>query len=358
MMGAVQEQELKRIAALVTNPDGTTRGARARPRAGAPTPGGDRLDELVRWWTEVTPDGLRLPRRVEHFWLPETGAAGPVRSEVVPHRFTAPDEPGDALAWGVATADDAVDDGTDLMLLSIPVTGPDTAWQVAAAQVLGLDAVEAAGWPVPGQSDPEWIDRVARIRDGLKLVRGNRRAPYRLLHLLARGDLWAGTGFLVQAAVRRTPVVLDGPAALTCALLAARLAPACRSWWLAADAGRAALVERILKELRVNPLTGLGLDDGDGVAARLALHQLETAVLRALDRGETAPARPGAAIPDPAIPDPAIPDSAAPTSQSPVGPASSPADSVSSPADSTSGPSPVTGPTSDPTSDPVGDGPR
>ena len=286
MMGAVQEDELTRIAALITTPDGSASSFRARPRNGAPTPGGDRLDELARGWGPVV--GKQLPQRVEHFWLPNTGSAGPVRSEVVLHRFTAPRDAEDALDWGVATADDAVDDGTDLVLLSIPVAEDEVAWQVAAGQVLGLDAVEAAGWPVPGQTDHEWIGRVKRIRDGLKVVRGNRKEPYRLLHLLEHRELLAGTGLLLQTAARRTPAILDGPVAITCALLAARLAPASRSWWLAADAGRAPLTRRVLEELRLTAVTDLGLDEGDGTGARFALQLLETAVLRAQERGDAA----------------------------------------------------------------------
>jgi len=285
MMGAVQEEELNRIAALVTTPEGTSGGLRARPRNGQPTPGGDRLDELARWWIGLN-DKQQLPQRVEHFWLPHTGAAGPVRSEVVLHRFTAPRDPEDALDWGVATADDAVDDGTDLFLLSIPLPEGETAWQVAAAQVLGLDAVEAAGWPVPGQTDPEWIAQVTQIRDGLRRVRGDRKDLHRLLHLLEHRELLAGTGLLLQAAARRTPAILDGPLATACALLAARLAPASRSWWIAADSGQAVLVRRMLDEMRLTAVTDLGLDEGDGTGARFALHLLETAVLRARERNE------------------------------------------------------------------------
>ncbi|MCD5351563.1 nicotinate-nucleotide--dimethylbenzimidazole phosphoribosyltransferase [Kineosporia mesophila] len=280
----MQVDELNRIAALVTTPDGSPGGMRARPRGGVPSPGGDRLDELTRWWAGVV--GRELPRRVEHFWLPHTGTAGPVRSQVVLHRFTAPREAQDAIDWGLATADDAVDDGTDLILLSIPARPDDIAWQVAAAQVLGLDAVEAMGWPTPGLTDRTWIERVTRIRDGLKAVHGNRKDPLRLLQLLEHRELLAGTGLLLQAAARRTPAIIDGPIATTCALLAARLAPAARSWWLAADSGGAALTRRMLEELRLVAVTDLGLDDGDGTGARLTLQLLETAVLRAQERND------------------------------------------------------------------------
>ena len=43
------------------------------------------------------------------------------------------------------------------------------------------------------------------------------------------------TGFLPQAAVRRTPVLLDGLVAVAAALVADELAPGARDWWLLAQ---------------------------------------------------------------------------------------------------------------------------
>ena len=40
-------------------------------------------------------------------------------------------------------------------------------------------------------------------------------------------------GFLAQAAVRRTPVLLDGVVVTAAALVAERLAPGARQWWQA-----------------------------------------------------------------------------------------------------------------------------
>ena len=289
MMSAVDKLELAAIGAQVTVPEAsayrstTTRGT----RRGDPRPTGDRLTELAAWWATVA--GTAPPRRVEHLWLSRPSSVGPARADVVIRRFDAPRSIPEATAWGVAVADDAVDDGTDLVLLSIGPGGESEqqAGLVLAAHLLDIDPVEAMGWPVPGElSDADWIVQVAAIRDGLRAVRGIRDEPERLLDVLDSPALAAGTGLLLQAAARRTPILLDGPGAAACALLAHRIARATRSWWQATDAGASVLQDQVLADLRLTPLTRFGLKAEDGTGARIGLGLLETAVARALESAD------------------------------------------------------------------------
>jgi hypothetical protein len=209
MMSAVDNLQLATIGTQVNVPEPSAyRSATARgARRGDARPTGDRLTELAAWWATVA--GTAPPRRVEQLWLPRPSSAGPARAEVLIRRFDAPRSIPEATAWGVSVANDAVDDGTDLILLSI---GPDeqgepddSAWRVLAAHLLDIDPVEAMGWPVPGTlSDADWIAQVAAVRDGLRAVRGIRDEPDRLLEALDNPALAAGTGLLMQAAARRT----------------------------------------------------------------------------------------------------------------------------------------------------------
>ena len=285
MMSVVQERDLAAIGAEVEMPTAAAYGSRRarREQRPAPGPGRDRLADLSAWWATVA--GTAPPRRVEQLWLSRPSAVAPANAEVVIRRFEAPTSIPDAITWGVAVADDAVDDGTDLLLVSLSSEDrDDVSWQVLAAHLLDLDPVEATGWPTAdGTTDREWIDRVAAIRDGLRRVRGIRNQPERLLAELNSPALAAGTGLLLQAAVRRTPAVLDGPGAAACALLAHRVGRASRSWWQAADAGDRGLHDRVLTDLRLTPLTRLGLPTEDGTAARIALGLLETALSRAIE---------------------------------------------------------------------------
>jgi hypothetical protein len=287
MMSVVQERDLTAIGADVEMPAAAAYGSgRARRQRRTPDPAGDRLAELAAWW--VTVAGTARPRRVEQLWLPRATVVGRAAAEVVIRPFDAPKAIPEAIAWGIAVADDAVDEGTDLLLVSLTAADrDDLSWQVLAAHLLDLDPVEATGWAMADRTtDREWAQRVAAIRDGRRRLRGIRNEPERLLAELDSPALAAGTGLLVQAAARRTPALLDGPGAAACALLAHRIGRATRSWWQAADAGHRGLHDRVLTELRLPPLTRFGLPDEDGTAARIALGLLETAVSRAIEAAD------------------------------------------------------------------------
>src|SRR5437660_936941 len=76
-----------------------------------------------------------------------------------------------------------------------------------------------------GIDDAGWMRKAAAIRDALRRARKVVGDPMALLRTSAGADLAAMAGFLAQAAVRRTPVVLDGMVVTAAALIADQLAP-------------------------------------------------------------------------------------------------------------------------------------
>lgn len=205
-------------------------------------------------------------------------APGPLPRDPAPVRTVVLDPPDDhqgALAWGVATADALVDSGVDLLLVSAPDL---VASRVLAAQLLGLDAVEANGWPTDtGIDDRTWMDQVTAIRDGLFRLRGLRPYPEEVLEVLGSPVLSAATALLLRSAARCTPALLDGSGAASAALLAQRLAPYARDWWQVGHLGDHPLHERCLDTLRLTALTRLGITLEDGTGALLGLTALDLA---------------------------------------------------------------------------------
>ena len=84
-------------------------------------------------------------------------------------------------------------------------------------------------------------------------------------------------GFLAQAAVRRTPVLLDGMVVTAAALVAERLAPGARAWW---QAGRSRPNRHslALAQLELRPIVDLGMRLGEGSGAAVALPVLRAAI--------------------------------------------------------------------------------
>jgi nicotinate-nucleotide--dimethylbenzimidazole phosphoribosyltransferase len=205
-------------------------------------------------------------------------AAASLSRDPAPVRVLVLDPPADpsaAVAWGIATADALVDAGTRLILISAPDL---IASRVLAAELTGLDAVEAHGWPGDcGVSDQVWMEQVTAIRDGLRRVKGLRGRPAELLGALDSPVSAAATSLLLRSAERRTPVLLDGAGAVSAALLAQRLSPSSRGWWQVGQLSEHPLHERCLSALRLRALTSLGMTAEDGMGALLGLGVLDTA---------------------------------------------------------------------------------
>jgi nicotinate-nucleotide--dimethylbenzimidazole phosphoribosyltransferase len=270
------EVDLDVIGALVRPPD-----VRAEDDARAHL-GEDRLaslgtlGQLAVWWAGVRADsGAGPAEQVDAVGLASSAAAARCRGSI---RAVALDPPADvagALRWGLARADDAADRGVQVLLLAVDDA---PAGRLLCAELMGLDAVEASGWPTErGVSDEEWMARVEALRDGLHRTRGRRGRPADLLAAIGSPRLAAATSLALQAAVRHTPVLLDGPAATAAALLARRCAWDAATWWRAAHQGGDPLHARALASLTLQPLTELGLTVEDGVGALAGLAVLDLA---------------------------------------------------------------------------------
>ena len=85
-------------------------------------------------------------------------------------------------------------------------------------------------------------------------------------------------GFCAQAAVRRTPVLLDGVVVTAAALVADRLAPGARLWWRAGHRSTEPAHGLALKQLDLEPIVDLGMRLGEGTGAAVALSILRAAV--------------------------------------------------------------------------------
>jgi nicotinate-nucleotide--dimethylbenzimidazole phosphoribosyltransferase len=264
---------LDELGAAITDPD-TTAPDFARQRLGGPGAAQlGRLADLALWWAATRADpAAPAPSRVLLVGGAVDASARPGLRTLALPRGGAVD---DALTWGAAAADDAADQGVELILLCLADV---EAGRALAADLMGLDAVEASGWPMDqGLSDAAWMDAVVALRDRLRRTRGLRGRPADLLRALDSPATAAAAALLVQATARRTPAILDGPGAAAAALLARRTAYPAAQWWQAAHLGTAPVHERALTSLGLDPLTRLGIRVEDGTAALAGLALLDLA---------------------------------------------------------------------------------
>ncbi len=182
-----------------------------------------------------------------------------------------------AVELGRRIADDEVDAGADLLIAGDMGIGNTTAATALVALLTNTEPVLAVGRGT-GVDDAGWCRKTAAVRDAMYRSRSARSDPVALLSLCGGADLAAMAGFCAQAAVRRTPLLLDGLVVTAAALVAEQLAPGARSWWQAGHRSPEPAHALALAELNLTPIVDLGLRLGEGTGAAVALPILRAAV--------------------------------------------------------------------------------
>lgn len=192
-----------------------------------------------------------------------------------------------AFRAGMAIADEEADAGTDLIVLGDLSVGGTTAAGTLIAALCGTDASQVTGRGGAGIDDLAWMRKCAAIRDGLRRARPVLGDQLALLAACGGADLTAITGFLLQSAVRRTPVILDGVVSAACALVAQRVAFRAPDWWLAGQASGEPAQEKALDRIALTPLLDHGVTLGEGTGALLALPMVQAAAALSAELPET-----------------------------------------------------------------------
>ncbi|UZJ31710.1 nicotinate-nucleotide--dimethylbenzimidazole phosphoribosyltransferase [Streptomyces endophytica] len=188
-----------------------------------------------------------------------------------------------AFRAGMAVADEEADAGTDLVVLGDLSVGGTTAASTLVAALCGTDASVVTGRGGARIDDLAWMRKCAAIRDALRRARPVLGDQLELLAAVGGADLTAITGFLLQSAVRRTPVILDGVVSAACALVAQRVAFRAPDWWLAGQASGEPAQAKALDRIALNPLLDHGVTAGEGTGALLALPLVQAAAALAAE---------------------------------------------------------------------------
>ncbi|MGV0791068.1 nicotinate-nucleotide--dimethylbenzimidazole phosphoribosyltransferase [Mycolicibacterium sp. XJ1819] len=182
-----------------------------------------------------------------------------------------------AIDAGRRIADDEVDSGADLLIAGDMGIGNTTPATTLVAAMTDTEPVVAVGRGA-GVDDAGWARKTAAVRDALYRSRAVWSDPVALLRVCGGADLAAMAAFCAQAAVRRTPVLLDGLVVTAAAMVADRLAPGARQWWQAGHRSTEPAHEMALQRLGLEPLVDMRMRLGEGTGAAVALPILRAAV--------------------------------------------------------------------------------
>jgi nicotinate-nucleotide--dimethylbenzimidazole phosphoribosyltransferase len=181
------------------------------------------------------------------------------------------------LVAGIEAADREAEAGADLLIAA----GLGERTLVPAATLISvltdLEPIKVIGRP-PGSDDADWIDRCTEIRDVRRRAWPHRIDLLELLAVIGSAELAGLTGLLLQAARRRTPVLLDGVPAAAAATAAQLACPRVVRWLQAAQLSPDPAHGHALQRLGLNPILRLELWSGDGLGGLLALPVLQAAI--------------------------------------------------------------------------------
>lgn len=189
-----------------------------------------------------------------------------------------------AIETGAGIADAEIDAGTDVLLIGTIGVGATTAAATVIAALTTANAADVTGRG-SGIDDRAWMRKCAAIRDALRRARPVIADRLLLLAVAGGADVAAVTGFLLQAAGRQTPVILDGLPVMASALVAHRIAYRAADWWLPGHPVAEPAYDRALKRLVATPAVDHGARLAHGGGALLALPLLRTAAVLASEGG-------------------------------------------------------------------------
>jgi nicotinate-nucleotide--dimethylbenzimidazole phosphoribosyltransferase len=172
-----------------------------------------------------------------------------------------------------------VPQGVRVVALGEMGIGNTTSASALAAALTGQDARAVTGRGT-GVDEPGWQRKAAVVEQALVIHFGGRRVPADpLVALTAVGgfEIAGLVGAALEAAARRLVVVLDGFISTTAGLVAARLEPACRGYFVAGHRGVEPGHRAVLETLELVPLLDLELRLGEGTGAALALPLIQAA---------------------------------------------------------------------------------
>ena len=187
------------------------------------------------------------------------------------------DEVRAAVQAGKQIADEEVDAGADLLIAGDMGIGNTTAATTLVAVITGTEPVAAVGRGT-GIDDAGWMRKTTAVRDAMYRARHHAGDPMALLQTCGGADIAAMAGFCAQAAVRRTPLLLDGVVVTAAALVADRLAPGARQWWQAGHRSTEPAHSLALARLDLEPIVDLKMRLGEGTGALVAVPIVRAAV--------------------------------------------------------------------------------
>ena len=183
-----------------------------------------------------------------------------------------------SLQIGFDVANQLIDQGHDVLLTGDMGIGNTTPSAALVAYFCDVDAHVATGRGT-GIDDKMMAHKVQIVSNALTRLRGHKGViePLEVLSEVGGFEHGGLAGYIIGAAYRKVPVILDGVIANSAALLVQALCPKAIGYLFAGHISREPGAVAALEKLGLDPVINLDLALGEGTGAILALGPIASA---------------------------------------------------------------------------------
>lgn len=182
-----------------------------------------------------------------------------------------------AIAVGMDMVSACQTDGYRILATGEMGIGNTTTSSAVTSALTGCEAKAVTGRGA-GLDDAGWNRKCRIIAEAVETYDLKHASPIRVLSAVGGLDIAGLAGVCMGGAVCHVPIVLDGVISLAAALLAERILPGTRAYLLPSHKGKEPAAERLLQELKLEPVIDAGLALGEGTGAVMMFSLLDMAL--------------------------------------------------------------------------------
>ena len=185
----------------------------------------------------------------------------------------------EAIDKGVGIVDELVDEGYTLIATGEMGVGNTTTASALSAVLLGMDPAITTGRG-SGLGSEALQRKISVIERCIEVNSPDSSDALGTLAKVGGFDIAAMAGIYLGAAIRRTPVIVDGLVSSIAALVAKRAFPGCEYAMIGSHISSEPAARAIIEELGINPVidAGMHLGEGSGAVALIPLIDMALAV--------------------------------------------------------------------------------
>jgi len=182
-----------------------------------------------------------------------------------------------AVEAGVEVVNREVEKGAVIIATGEMGIGNTTPSSAILSVIAGLEVEKAVGRGT-GINDDALENKRLLIKKAIELHNPSPENPLDVLSKVGGLEIAGLTGVILGAAARRVPVVIDGFISGAAAMLAVKLAPACRDYIFPSHLSGEPGHRTMLEWLGLKPIMMLDMKLGEGTGAALALHIIDASI--------------------------------------------------------------------------------